>query len=180
MNYLLNKIRKKLNDNECNMKKLGIIVDGSICFDEKQLKEYDLKRVVFKIMNTKTNEEFDDDKIQRQYIKESIEKGETFKTSCTPPGDVLDLLDSMVKEYESIIIFPMAQGISSQANNMRMFAEEHPGKVFVAKARMMNAGIEYCVKLARKLEKEGKSGQEIVDIIDSQSDSLATIFTCQS
>ncbi len=162
------------------MKKIGIIVDGSSTLTEKDLKRLDVERVYFRIFNNKTNEEFTDGNIELDYIKKTHEEGIPFKTSCTPPGEVLDKIDKMLKEYESIIIIPMCQGISSQANNMKLYAEDYPGKVFVANPKMMNTAIDYCVERIRQLEKENKNAEEIVKIINEETSNIGTIFTCQS
>lgn len=162
-------------------KKIGIIIDGSTSFTEKEFKKYDLKRIYFRVINTATNQEFkDDDSLTYDYIKQSLEAGNVFKTSCTPIGEIMDEFESALEEYENIIVFPMHKGISSQANNIIAEASEYNGKVLVVDPNMMNREIEYFIIKARELEKQGKSAEEIVEYINEKSKKTATIFTTQS
>ncbi len=162
------------------MKKIGILVDGSTTLTDKDFKRLDVKRIYFKVYNTKTNEEFLDADLDLDYIKKTHEQGIPFKTSCTPPGEVLDKFDEMLKEYESIIVFPMCKATSSQANNIKLYAEDYPGKIFIVEPKMMNSALDYCIERARQLEKENKTVEEIVNIINKESDDIGTVFTCQS
>ncbi|MCR5419974.1 MAG: DegV family protein [Lachnospiraceae bacterium] len=54
-------------------------------------------------------------------------------TSQPSPGDLMKLWDDIIaKGYDEIIYIPMSSGLSSSTNNARIFAEDYPGKVFIA------------------------------------------------
>jgi len=44
--------------------------------------------------------------------------GVSFKTSATSPGDALDLLDKLTKEYETVYVLPIPKTLSAGAHNM--------------------------------------------------------------
>ncbi len=66
---------------------------------DKDFKRLDVNRVYFRVFNTKTNEEFTDGNIDIDYIKKTHEQGIPFKTSCTPPGEVLDKIEEIYLHY---------------------------------------------------------------------------------
>lgn len=163
------------------MKKLGIIVDGSSSLTEKEFKKYDVKRVYFRITDLLNNKEYkDDESITTDIVDAEFSKGNFLKSSCVPLGEMMDVVDEMLKEYEEIIIFTIHKHISSQWSNCQIIKEEAPDRIFIQKGNLMNWETKKFIIMARELSKKGIKAKEIIDIINKESDKTATIFTCET
>jgi fatty acid-binding protein DegV len=56
----------------------------------------------------------DNKEITRQQLVERLKKGENFKTSMTPIGQLIKIVEKMFKKYDSVIFLPISKGLSSQ------------------------------------------------------------------
>lgn len=163
------------------MKKLGIIVDGSSSLTKEEFKKYDVKRVYFRINDMLNNIEYkDDDSITTDIVDKEFEKDNFLKSSCVPLGEMMDVVDEMLKEYEEIIIFTIHKHISSQWSNCQIVKEEAPDRIFIQKGNLMNWETKKFIIMARELSNKGMKAKEIVELIDKESERTATIFTCNT
>lgn len=58
-------------------------------------------------------------------------KGAEISTSMPAIGDVTDLWESLLKEYDEIVHIPMSSGLSGTCSTTMMLAEEYGGRVVV-------------------------------------------------
>ncbi len=163
------------------MKKLGIIVDGSSSLTKEEFKKYDVKRAYFRITDLLNNKEYkDDESITTDIVDEQFEKGNYLKSSCVPLGEMMEAVEEMLKEYEEVIIFTIHKYISSQWSNCQIVKEEAPDRIFIQKGNIMNWETKKFIIMARELSKQGLKANEIMEIINKESDNTATIFTCET
>ena len=88
-------------------------------------------------------------------------------TSQPAIGDVKAFYDKILEDYDEIIHIPMSSGLSGTCQTAMMIAQEEPykGKVFVVDSQRISVTQKHDVFSAMALAKEGKSGQEIHDLL---------------
>ena len=86
-------------------------------------------------------------------------------TSQPSPGDVLELWDTLLKEYDEILHIPMSSGLSSTCDTAMSLARDYNGKVLVVDNGRISVTLKQAVIDAKKLLSEGKTAQEVHDIL---------------
>lgn len=85
----------------------------------------------------------------------------SISTSMPSLGDVTDLWDSLLKEYEAIIHIPMSSGLSGSTDAARMMAQKYDGKVFVVDNRRISITQRQSAIEAKALADAGWPAAEI-------------------
>ena len=67
---------------------------------------------------------------QEEFYKKLGEDAD-ISTSQPAPGDLMDMWDEILKEYEEIVYIPMSSGLSAACENAMMLAREYGEKVQV-------------------------------------------------
>ena len=96
------------------------------------------------------------------HLKEDAE----ISTSMPSPGDVTDLWDKLLKEYESIIYIPMSSGLSSSCSAAKMMAEDYEGKVYVVDNRRISVTMRSAVLEAKAMADHGWPAAEIAGYLE--------------
>lgn len=89
-------------------------------------------------------------------------------TSQPSPGDVLELWDKILEEYEEVVHIPMSSGLSSTCDTAMALARDYDGKVVVVDNGRISVTLKQAVMDAIKLVESGKSAKEIGDILVAQ------------
>ena len=101
--------------------------------------------------------------LSQEQFYERLAQDADVKTTQPSPGDVTDLWDKILQDYDQIVYIPMSSGLSSSCETAMMLAQDYEGKVFVV-----------------NLVKAGKSAQEIHDYLERtkfDSDIYITVDT---
>ncbi len=86
-------------------------------------------------------------------------------TSQPSPGDVLNLWDKILKEYDEIVHIPMSSGLSSTCETAMALARDYDGRVIVVDNGRISITLRQSVMDAIKLKGKGMTAQEIADIL---------------
>lgn len=86
-------------------------------------------------------------------------------TSQPVVGNVKELWDQILKDYDEIVHIPMSSGLSGSCQTAMMLAQEYDNRVFVVDSQRISVTQKYDVIDAKRLADQGKSGQEICDIL---------------
>lgn len=89
-------------------------------------------------------------------------------TSQPSPGDVMDLWNKLLEEYDEVVHIPMSSGLSSTCENAISLSAEYDGKVQVVNNQRISVTQEQSVLDAMKLRDEGKSAKEIKEILERE------------
>lgn len=89
-------------------------------------------------------------------------------TSQPSPGDVIELWENVLKDYDEIVHIPMSSGLSSSCATALSIAEEYDGRVQVVNNQRISVTQEQSVYDAMKLREEGKSAKEIREILEKE------------
>ena len=103
---------------------------------------------------------------QEEFYDKLMNNAEVF-TSQPAVGEVTQLFDNILKDYDQIVHIPMSSGLCGSCQTALMLAEEdeYKGKVYVVDSQRISVTQKYDVLDALELSKQGKNAKEIHDIL---------------
>ena len=104
--------------------------------------------------------------LSQEQFYERLAQDADVKTTQPSPGDVTDLWDKILQDYDQIVYIPMSSGLSSSCETAMMLAQDYEGKVFVVNNQRISVTQRQSVLDAVELVKAGKSAQEIHDYLE--------------
>lgn len=110
---------------------------------------------------------YEDITLSQEQFYAKLEEGAEISTSQPAPGDVIDLWESLLKEYDEIVYIPMSSGLSGSCETARMLAEDFDGRVQVVDNQRISVTQRQSVLDAIELIKTGKSALEIKEYLEA-------------
>ncbi len=112
------------------MEKVAIVTDSNSGITQREAKELGIKVLP---MPFYINGElfFEDITLTQEEFYQRLAEDADISTSQPSPGDVIDLWEEILKEYEEIIYIPMSSGLSSSCETALGLAQDYDGKVHV-------------------------------------------------
>ena len=97
--------------------------------------------------------------------------GSVITTSQPSPGDVTEMWDRLLKEYDEIVFIPMSSGLSNTCQTALLLAGEEPyeGRVFVVDNHRISVTQALSVLDAKVLADKGHTGSEIKEILEKEA-----------
>ena len=83
------------------------------------------------------------------------------KTTQPAPGDVIELWENILKEYDQVVYIPMSSGLSSSWETAQMLSEDYEGKVFVVNNQRISITQRQSVLDAQAMVRAGMGAAEI-------------------
>ena len=105
---------------------------------------------------------------QNQFYK-MLENDADIKTSQPTPGSVLELWDSILKDYDEIVHIPMSSGLSSSCETAVMLSEDYDGKVQVVDNKRISVTQRRAVFEAMSLAEQGQTAEEIKNLLEASA-----------
>ena len=107
--------------------------------------------------------------------------GKNISTSQPSIGKICALWDELLKEYDEIVQIPMSSGLSMTCDTATTFSQEkeYLGKVHIVNNMRISVTQRQSVYDALKLIKEGKSGEEIKEILENDALNTSIYITVQ-
>lgn len=104
-----------------------------------------------------------------EFYKKLADDTIDIKTSQPAPGDLLDIWDELLKEYDEILHIPMSSGLSSSCETaMSLARDEYDGKVVVVNNQRISVTQRQSVLDAIELVQKGKTALEIKNILEKE------------
>lgn len=104
---------------------------------------------------------------QEQFYERLGADSEIF-TSQPSPGDVMELWEKLLREYDEIVHIPMSSGLSNSCETAMSIAAEYDGKVQVVNNQRISVTQEQSVYDAMKLRSQGKTAREIREVLERE------------
>ncbi len=110
---------------------------------------------------------YEDVTLTQQAFYEKLDGGGDVSTSQPAPGDVTDLWDGLLEQYDQVIYIPMSSGLSASCETALALAEDDPyaGRVFVVDNQRISITQRQAVLDALEMADKGMSAQQIVDVL---------------
>ena len=116
---------------------------------------------------------------QEQFYQRLAEDADV-KTTQPAPGDVVELWDKILKDYDQVVYIPMSSGLSSSCETAQMLAQDYEGRVFVVNNQHISVTQRRSVLDAQKLAEAGWSAERIKETLEAtrfDSDIYITVDT---
>ena len=95
-----------------------------------------------------------------------LENDANISTSQPSIGEILELWNELLKDYDQIVHMPMSSGLSATCETAKGLAKDYEGKVFVVDNHRISVTLKSAVNDAKKLIEQGKNGQEIKEYLE--------------
>lgn len=106
--------------------------------------------------------------LSQEQFYEKLGADSEISTSQPSPGDVMDLWDRLLEDYDEIVCIPMSSGLSSTCETALSLAQDYDEKVQVVNNQRISVTQEQSVYDAIKLRDEGKSAAEIRQVLEKE------------
>lgn len=106
--------------------------------------------------------------LSQEQFYEKLGVDSEISTSQPSPGDVMDLWDKLLEDYDEIVCIPMSSGLSSTCETALSLAQDYDEKVQVVNNQRISVTQEQSVYDAIKLRDEGKSAAEIRQVLEKE------------
>lgn len=107
--------------------------------------------------------------ITKEQFYHFLESDADLTTSQPSPGDVMDLWDKLLKEYDEIVHIPMSSGLSASCSTAMGLAQDYDGKVQVVNNQRISVTMQQSVMDAKHLAATGKSTAQIKEILEKEA-----------
>ena len=112
---------------------------------------------------------FEDVDMNKEQFYHFLENDADLSTSQPSPGDVMDLWDKLLKEYDEIVHSPMSSGLSASCSTAMGLARDYDGKVQVVDNQRISVTMQQSVMDAKHLVAAGKSAAQIKEILEKEA-----------
>ena len=112
---------------------------------------------------------FEDVDMNKEQFYHFLENDADLSTSQPSPGDVMDLWDKLLKEYDEIVHIPMSSGLSASCSTAMGRARDYDGKVQVVDNQRISVTMQQSVMDAKHLAAAGKSAAQIKEILEKEA-----------
>lgn len=146
--------------------RICITTESSADLPKELLTKYDIKTIPFTIILGEKME-YDGVVKQKDLFDYADLTGKLPKTSAINYYQYEDFFNALLKDYDAIIHISITSTVTSAVNNCMNVARENP-RVYVIDSRCLSTGIGLLCINARELLNEGKSVDEVVDIINKR------------
>lgn len=109
---------------------------------------------------------FEDINLTQAAFYERLKDDADISTSQPAVGDILDLWDRLLQEYEALVHIPMSSGLSGSCATAAALAADYGGRVFVVNNQRISVSQRQSVMDALALAKAGKTAGEIKEILE--------------
>lgn len=158
------------------MKKIAIVTDSNSGITQEQGKEmgiyilpmpFFIDGKLFLEDITLTQEEF--------YQK--LGEDSDISTSQPTPGELMDLWDGLLKEYDEIVHIPMSSGLSGSCETAITLSGNYGGRVQVADNQRISVTQVQSVLDAVKLRDKGENARRIREILEEKKQEASIYIT---
>lgn len=149
------------------MSKVAIITDSNSGITQKEAKESGLFVIPMPFYINGNLHYEDIDLTQEQFYRE-LARDVDISTSQPAVGDILDLWEKVLEEYDQIVHIPMSSGLSGSCQSAQMLAADFEGRVFVVNNQRISVTQKLSVYEAKQMAENGMDAGEIKRILEDK------------
>ena len=149
------------------MGRIAIVTDSNSGITQQEGKELGISVLPMPFYINETLY-FEEITLSQEEFYQELEEEQDIKTSQPAPGDVTDLWDQLLKEYDEIVHIAMSSGLSSSCATAEMLAEDYHGKVQVVNNQRISVTQKRSVLDALELREEGKTAAQIKEVLEKE------------
>ena len=111
---------------------------------------------------------YEDITLTQEQFYDRLGADSNISTSQPSPGNVMELWEKILREYDEIVCIPMSSGLSSTCATATSIAAEYKGRVQVVDNQRISVTQEQSVYDAMHLRDQGKSAAEIKEVLERE------------
>lgn len=156
------------------MNRIAIVTDSNSGITQAQGDELDIHVIPMPFF---IDDElyFEDINLTQEEFYQHLAADATISTSMPSPGDVTDLWDKLLMEYDELVYIPMSSGLSSSCQTAMMLAEDYGGKVQVINNQQISVPMRQSILDAQELARRGRTAAQIKEILEARKH-LSSIY----
>ena len=161
------------------MSKVAIVTDSNSGITQADAKKFGISVLPMPFyINDKLYYE-DIDLTQEQFYK-ALGEDAQISTSQPSPGDVTDLWDKLLEEYDEVVHIPMSSGLSSSCQTAIMLSDDYDGKVQVVNNQRISVTQRQSVLDAMAMADKGYSAAQIKEKLEQTRFESSIYITLQT
>lgn len=147
------------------MGKIAVITDSNAYITPTEAKQMGVYVIPMPFMINQQNYLENIDLDQEQFYEMLGDDADVITSQPTPYA-VMELWDSLLKEYDEIVHIPMSSGLSSACATATALSDDYDGKVQVVNNQRISITQKQSARDALMLVEKGYSAKEIKDILE--------------
>ena len=161
------------------MGKIAIVTDSNSGITQQQGKELGIRVIPMPFF---INEELflEEITLSQEQFYEKLKNDEPISTSQPSPGDLIELWDSLLTEYDEIVHIPMSSGLSTSCATAIGLSQDYDGKVQVVNNQRISVTMRQSVLDALALRDAGRSAAEIREILEKEKMESSIYITLET
>ena len=148
------------------MKKIAIVTDDNSGITPEEAKQLGIYIIKMPVLIDGT-EYYEYDNLTSEQFYKFLEEDRDIKTSQPSPGNVMNLWENLLKDYDEIVHIPMSSGLSESCNTAKSLAENFDGNVFVVDNHRISVTLKRSVLDAINLRDKGHDGAAIKETLEA-------------
>lgn len=161
------------------MSKVAIITDSNSGITQKEAEDKGIFVIPMPFyINDKLH--FEDIDLTHEKFYEELEKDADISTSQPAVGDVLDLWNKVLEDYDQIVHIPMSSGLSGSCATATMLANDFEGKVVVVDNKRISVTQKLTVFEAKQMADNGMSAEDIANVLMEYSMESSIYITLET
>lgn len=149
------------------MAKIAVVTDSNSGITQAEAKDLGITVIAMPFyMNGETF--YEDVNLTQEQFYQRLAEGGDISTSMPAVGDVTDLWDRLLQEYDEIVHIPMSSGLSSSCETAYMLSQSYGGRVQVVNNQRISVTQRRSVLDALQLAENGKSASQIRELLERE------------
>ena len=161
------------------MKKIAIVTDSNSGITQAQAKRLGIEVIPMPFfIDGKLY--LEDITLTQEEFYQHLTQDSDISTSQPAPGEIMELWDSLLEEYEEIVHIPMSSGLSASCDTATMLARDYDGRVQVVNNQRISVTQRQSVLDAMTLRDAGKSAAEIKEKLEEEKMESSIYITLET
>ena len=149
--------------------KIAIVTDSNAGITQEECKGLKDVFVIPMPFMIDGEEYFEDINLSQEEFYTKLEGEADISTSQPAVGEVTELWENILKDYDQIVHIPMSSALSKSMETASVFSQEYNGKVQVVDNKRISVTQKESVFDAMRLAEQGRNAKEIKAILEDQS-----------
>lgn len=122
---------------------------------------------------------FEEENLTQEQFYEALMSNKDITSSMPSPGDVMDMWDELLKEYDEVAYIPLSSGLSNSCHAAIQLSDEYDGKVQVVDDHRISVTMRQSALDAKWMADNGKSAKEIKEALEQNAYNSAIYLTVE-
>ena len=158
--------------------KTAVLIDSNAAIKKDEAKELGIYLVSTPII-IDGEVYFEEENLTQEQFYEALMSDKDITSSMPSPGDVMDMWDELLKEYDEVAYIPLSSGLSNSCHAAIQLSDEYDGKVQVVDDHRISVTMRQSALDAKWMADNGKSAKEIKEALEQNAYNSAIYLTVE-